>query len=115
MARFLADVAHPAVKANLDVSHLALAHTRPEEVGKLKGRIAHSHFSDCDGKKHGDLPPGRGVVDFPPYLAAMKDAAFEGTISIELEFAPDPSRIVDWVTEAYEATDRLMQAQSLRG
>ena len=22
----------------------------------LQGRIAHVHFSDCDGKKHGDLP-----------------------------------------------------------
>jgi D-psicose/D-tagatose/L-ribulose 3-epimerase len=115
MARFLDDVGHPAVKANLDVSHLALAHTRPEEVSKLKGRIAHAHFSDCDGKKHGDLPPGRGVVDFPPYLAAMKAAGFNGTVSIELEFAPDPSRIVDWVTEAYQSTDRLMRAQSLRG
>jgi D-psicose/D-tagatose/L-ribulose 3-epimerase len=114
MLRFLDDVGHPAVKANLDVSHLALVHAQPAEVAKLKGRIAHAHFSDCDGKKHGDLPPGRGVVDFPPYLAAMREARFTGTVSIELEFAPDPARIVDWVTEAYLATDRLMQAQGLR-
>ena len=114
MARFLTDVSHPAVKANLDVSHLALSHTKADEIANLRGRIAHSHFSDCDGKKHGDLPPGRGVVDFPPYLAAMKSAGFEGTVSIELEFAPDPSQIVDWVTEAYTATDRLLRAQDLR-
>jgi sugar phosphate isomerase/epimerase len=114
MAKFLADVDHPAVKANLDVSHLELSHSPASDIAKLKGRIAHSHFSDCDGKKHGDLPPGRGVVDFPPYLAAMKDSGFTGTISIELEFAPDPSKIVDWVTEAYRETDRLMQAQGIR-
>src|SRR5579872_7241887 len=105
MARFLDDVNHPVVKANLDVSHLALSHTHADEIARLKGRIAHAHFSDCDGKKHGDLPPGRGVVDFPPYLAAMKAAGFEGTVSVELEFAPDPSQIVSWVTEAYTATD----------
>ena len=80
----------------------------------MKGRIAHVHLSDCDGKKHGDLPPGRGVVDFPPYLTHMQAAGFKGTISIELEFAPNPDRIVDWVTEAYRETDKLMQAQALR-
>jgi sugar phosphate isomerase/epimerase len=114
MVRFLNDVGHPAVKANLDVSHLALVRAAPGEIGNLKGRIAHAHFSDCDGKKHGDLPPGRGVVDFPPYLAQMNAAGFTGTVSIELEFAPDPDKILDWVTEAYRETDKLMQAQGLR-
>jgi sugar phosphate isomerase/epimerase len=114
MVRFLNDVGHPAVKANLDVSHLALVHAGAGEILELEGRIAHAHFSDCDGKKHGDLPPGRGVVDFPPYLAHMKAAGFDGTVSIELEFAPDPDKIVDWVTEAYRETDKLMQAQDLR-
>ena len=108
MVRLLDDVAHPAVKANLDISHLALVHAPAEQIGQLKGRIAHCHLSDCDGRKHGDLPPGRGVVDFPPYLAQMKAAGFNGTVSIELEFAPDPAKIVEWVTEAYRAADRLL-------
>jgi D-psicose/D-tagatose/L-ribulose 3-epimerase len=114
MSQFLKDVDHPAVKANLDVSHLALVQAGAGEILELEGRIAHAHFSDCDGKKHGDLPPGRGVVDFPPYLAHMKAAGFTGTVSIELEFAPNPDKIVDWVTEAYRETDKLMQAQGLR-
>jgi D-psicose/D-tagatose/L-ribulose 3-epimerase len=115
MKRFLDEVGHPAVKANLDISHLSLVHAPAEQIAELGGRIAHCHLSDCDGKRHGDLPPGRGVVNFPPYLSQMKAAGFDGTISIELEFAPDPAKIVDWVTEAYTATDRLMQQQSLRG
>ncbi|MCU1233267.1 MAG: sugar phosphate isomerase/epimerase [Candidatus Solibacter sp.] len=114
MIRFLDEVAHPAVKANVDVSHLALAHTRPEDVTQLSGRIAHVHFSDCDGTKHGDLPPGRGVVDFPPYLKALNDAGFEGTVSIELEYSPEPDRIAEWVTEAYRETDKLMQSLGIR-
>jgi D-psicose/D-tagatose/L-ribulose 3-epimerase len=108
MRQFLDDVAHPAARANVDISHLALAKDAPETLKRLNGRMAHVHLSDCDGRKHGDLPPGRGVVNFPPYLRALADNGFDGTISIELEYSPEPDRIVDWVREAYTATDRLM-------
>jgi sugar phosphate isomerase/epimerase len=114
MLRFLQDVDHPAVQANIDVSHLQLSGTPPEELRRLKGRATHVHLSDCDGKVHGDLPPGRGVVDFPPYLREIKELSIDGVVSIELEYSPDPVRIVEWVREAYEATDRLMRQISLR-
>lgn len=114
MSQFLADVGHPAAKANVDISHLVLAHNKPDELSRLAGRIAHVHLSDCDGWVHGDLPPGRGVVDFPPYLKALQDAGFSGTVSIELEYSPEPDKIVDWVKEAYDSTDRLMTGLGLR-
>jgi sugar phosphate isomerase/epimerase len=115
MLRFLDDVNHPAVLANIDVSHLQLSHTAPEELRRLKGRATHVHLSDCDGKVHGDLPPGRGVVDFVPYLKEIKALGIDGAVSIELEYSPQPDRIVEWVREAYEATDRLMRQVGLRG
>ena len=59
MVRFVDDVDHPAVQANIDVSHLLLADVAPEELRRLKGKAIHVHISDCDGKVHGDLPPGR--------------------------------------------------------
>ncbi len=115
MARFLGEVDHPAVKANLDISHLALARQPAALVEKLRGKVAHVHLSDCDGKVHGDLPPGRGVVDFPPYLEAIKNLNIpEAAISLELEYSPEPDRIVEWVTEAYEKTSSLMRAAGLR-
>jgi D-psicose/D-tagatose/L-ribulose 3-epimerase len=114
MVRFLDDVAHPAAKANVDISHLLLSRTPASEVRRLEGRIGHVHLSDCDGQKHGDLPPGRGVVDFPPYLDALRAAGFDGTVSIELEYSPEPARIVDWVREAYTATDGMMRALGIR-
>jgi sugar phosphate isomerase/epimerase len=115
MVRFLDAVNHPAVKANIDVSHLQLSGTAPEELRRLKGRAVHVHLSDCDGKVHGDLPPGRGVVDFPPYLREIRDLGIDGAVSIELEYSPQPERIVEWVREAYQATDRLMRDAGLRG
>jgi D-psicose/D-tagatose/L-ribulose 3-epimerase len=115
MARFLDDVDRHNVKANLDLSHLALARQPAALVEKLRGRIAHVHISDCDGKVHGDLPPGRGVVDFPPYLQAIKALDIpDMTISIELEYSPEPAKIVEWVSEAYEKTATLMRRAGLR-
>lgn len=115
MVRFLDDVNLPAVKANLDISHLVLAHQPPSAVEALRGRVGHVHISDCDGKVHGDLPPGRGVVDFPPYLQAIKRLGIDDvTIAVELEYSPDPEHIVEWVAEAHDKTAALLQAAGLR-
>jgi D-psicose/D-tagatose/L-ribulose 3-epimerase len=113
MIEFLDEVDHLHVKANLDISHLHLSKS-PADFSRLRGRVAHVHLSDCDGKKHGDLPPGRGVVPFQPYLAALRDIGYQGVISIELEYAPEPGKIMDWVREAYARTAELMHAAGLR-
>jgi sugar phosphate isomerase/epimerase len=115
MVRYLDDVNLPSVKANIDVSHLVLSKVKPEELRRLRGRAGHVHLSDCDGKRHGDLPPGRGVVPFEPYLREIKALEIDGVVSIELEYSPEPDKIVEWVAEAYRETDRLMQAVGLRG
>jgi D-psicose/D-tagatose/L-ribulose 3-epimerase len=114
MVRFIDEVNHPAVRANIDVSHLQLAKVAPEELRRLKGKAIHVHISDCDGKIHGDLPPGRGVVDFGPYLREIKSLGIDGAVSIELEYSPEPAKIAEWVEEAYTATDRLMKEANLR-
>src|SRR5438874_13386111 len=115
MFHFLDGVNHPAVRANIDVSHLQLSGTKAEELRRLKGKAIPVHISDCDGKVHGDLPPGRGVVDFGPYLREIKDLGIDGAVSIELEYSPEPDKIAEWVKEAYTATDRLMKQANLRG
>lgn len=114
MNQFLADVNHSAARANIDISHLALVRNSAEEIRKLAGRVAHVHLSDCDGKKHGDLPPGRGTVNFPPYLKALAGSGFAGSVSIELEYSPEPDKIVDWVREAYESTNKMMSELGIR-
>lgn len=114
MVRFVNECGHRRVRANIDISHLVLSGTSPAEVRKLKGKAIHVHLSDCDGKVHGDLPPGRGVVKFAPYLQAIKELKIDGVISIELEYAPDPGKIVEWVEEAYRETARLMELAGMR-
>jgi sugar phosphate isomerase/epimerase len=115
MLRLLDDVGLPNVMANCDISHLHLVHAPLSDVARMTGRIAHVHLSDCDGKVHGDLPPGRGVTPVKDYLGAIRDTGFDRTVSIELEFAPRPERIVEWVEEAYRETDRIMRELNCRG
>lgn len=114
MVAFLDEVQHPALQANIDISHMHLMHQPASELRKLHGRAIHVHLSDCDGLKHGDLPPGRGVVDFVPYLQEIQALQIDGSLSIELEYSPEPDRIYEWVAEAYQTTDRLLQQIGLR-
>jgi len=116
MLRFLDEVDLPdTVLANCDISHLHLMKIKPADVRRLTGRIAHVHLSDCDGKVHGDLPPGRGVTPIARYLEQIRETGFDRTVSIELEYAPDPARIVEWVEEAYEKTNAIIQKLACRG
>lgn len=114
LVRFVKEVDHPAVRANADISHLHLSHASFDEVKKLTGLIGHIHLSDCDGEKHGDLPAGRGVTPIKDYLAAIRDTGYDGTVSIELEYSPDPEKIVEWTTEAYRETAKIMRELGVR-
>ena len=114
LVRFVREVDHPAVRANADISHLHLSNASFEDVAKLKGLIGHIHLSDCDGKVHGDLPAGRGVTPIKEYLQAIVDTGYDGTVSIELEYSPDPEAIVDWTREAYEGTAAIMDELGVR-
>ena len=114
MVRFVDDCAHARVRANIDISHLVLSDCSPAEVRKLKGKAVHVHLSDCDGKVHGDLPPGRGVVKFAPYLQAIKELEIDGVVSVELEYSSEPEKIVEWVEIAYHEAAKLMDLVGLR-
>src|SRR5213075_956056 len=108
LVRFVKEIDHPAVRANADISHLHLSNASFDDVAKLKGLIGHIHLSDCDGKVHGDLPAGMGVTPIKEYLTAIVETGYDGTVSIELEYSPDPDKIVEWTQEAYDGTARIM-------
>jgi D-psicose/D-tagatose/L-ribulose 3-epimerase len=114
LVRFVREIDHPAVRANADISHLHLSNASFEDVKKLTGLIGHIHLSDCDGKVHGDLPAGMGVTPIREYLAAIRDTGYDGTVSIELEYSPDPDKIVEWTEEAYRETAKIMREIGVR-
>jgi sugar phosphate isomerase/epimerase len=114
LVRFVREVDHPAVRANADISHLHLSNASFEDVKKLTGLIGHIHLSDCDGKVHGDLPAGMGVTPIKEYLQAIVDTGYQGTVSIELEYSPDPDKIVEWAQRAYDGTAAIMRELGVR-
>jgi D-psicose/D-tagatose/L-ribulose 3-epimerase len=108
LARLIRRVGHPAVKANADISHLHLSGASFADVGVLAGLIGHVHMSDCNGRVHGDLPPGRGVTPIKEYLQAIVDTGFSGTVSVELERSPHPEQMIELVEEAYRGAAAIM-------
>jgi len=99
--RFIDDVNHPALQANIDVSHLCLSHVCAAELRRLKGKAIHVHISDCDGqeaRRSSARAAGRGR--FLPYLAgAIKELGTRRAASrlmLEL-FPPSRTRSKDWV------------------
>ena len=114
LARFVRDVDRPNFLANADISHLHLSDASFEDVKELTGMIGHIHLSDCNGETHGDLPAGHGVTPIKEYLQAIVDTGYEGTVSIELEYSPEPDKIVEWVEEAYRGTAGIMSEIGVR-
>ena len=114
LVRFVKEIDHPAVRANADISHLHLSDCAFDEVAEMKGLIGHIHLSDCDGKVHGDMPAGMGVTPIKEYLAAIRDTGYDGTVSIELEYAPNPDEIVAWAQKAYDGTAAIMRELGVR-
>jgi len=80
----------------------------------MKGKAIHVHLSDCEARCTATCPPGRGRGEIAPYLQAIKELAIDGVVAIELEYAPDPKKVVQWVEEAYGATAKLMDLAGLR-
>jgi D-psicose/D-tagatose/L-ribulose 3-epimerase len=114
LVRLIRQIDHPAVLANADISHLHLSGASVADVGLLAGMIGHVHMSDCDGKVHGDLPPGRGVTPIAAYLQAIVDAGFGGTVSIELERSPHPEQMAELVEDAYRGASAIMAELGVR-
>jgi D-psicose/D-tagatose/L-ribulose 3-epimerase len=114
LVRFVNEVNVPAVLANADISHLHLSDASFADVALMKGMIGHIHLSDCDGKVHGDMPAGMGVTPIKEYLQAIVDTGYEGTVSIELEYAPEGTEIIPWAQRAYDGTAAIMRDVGVR-
>jgi sugar phosphate isomerase/epimerase len=88
--RLMDEVREPALGLNFDPSHLFRADENPEEVaGRWGAHIATSHFRDCASRERQVGPPetqipGRGIVDIPATLRALRDAGYAGPLNLEV-------------------------------
>lgn len=81
----------PELRMTLDLGHAQLLtreNTSFAFLQKYPQRIRHMHLHDNRGGNSPDadlhLPVGHGIIDFPSIFAAVRSAAYCGTITLEL-------------------------------
>jgi sugar phosphate isomerase/epimerase len=85
---------NPLIGTCLDTGHLIRAaqlgdRLDPAEQIRLMGnRNFGLHLKDHDNKEHRDVVYGKGTLDVPGVLKALRDVKFHGMISIEYEANP---------------------------
>jgi sugar phosphate isomerase/epimerase len=88
--RLMDEVREPALGLNFDPSHLFRANEEPQDVAHQWGsRIITSHFRDCASREQKVGPPenqipGRGMVDLPATLRALRDVGYAGPLNLEV-------------------------------
>jgi sugar phosphate isomerase/epimerase len=106
---------NPLIGSCLDTGHLIRAaqlgkNLDPVEQIRIMGdRNFGLHLKDHDNKDHRDVVFGKGVLDVPGVLKALRDVKFKGLISIEYEAnEKDPSGDVrDCVAVVKESVKKL--------
>jgi sugar phosphate isomerase/epimerase len=100
---------HQLIGACLDTGHLIRAaqlgkKLDPAEQVRVMGkRNFGMHLKDHDNKRRTDVVYGKGVLDVPAVLKALREVKFQGLISIEYEANPDdPSPDVKACLDAFK-------------
>jgi sugar phosphate isomerase/epimerase len=106
---------HPLIGSCLDTGHLI----RAEQLGKkldpaaevrvMGARNFGMHLKDHDNQQKTDVVYGKGALDVPAILKALKDVKFAGYISLEYEAhaenpAPDMRACLGVLKQAIKAT-----------
>ena len=73
MKQFIDDINAPNMVVNIDLGHLNILRTSPEELSILKDRIVHVHISDNDGLVHTNSIIGEGNTDIGWYIKKLLD------------------------------------------
>jgi protein FrlC len=79
----------------LDNGHAHVVGESAADVVRLLGdKLFHVHVDDNDGVRDQHLVPGEGNFEFPPFIAALQGAGYDGYLAAELSwdytFDPDP-------------------------
>ena len=94
LGRILRDVNSPHLRANWDLANAAMMNEVPFPDGyrEVAGLISHVHVKDVKrDPSSGQLswaPVGSGIIDWPGQLRALREAQYQGTMSIETHFRP---------------------------
>jgi sugar phosphate isomerase/epimerase len=85
MLQLLSHLPHPRLGVNLDLGHAWLTdESVPDTVRQLAPWLWHVHFEDFPRGEHRHLPPGEGDMPLREIHAALQQAGYDGTYTIDL-------------------------------
>ena len=89
----------------LDTTHAMIAgHDPLEQLNIAADRLFCLHLHDCDGQRDCHWVPGRGIIDWDPFIARLDELQFAGTRTIEAAATEDTADEV--LTGAFEVARR---------
>lgn len=93
--RYVQEVDHPHVRLLVDAYHWGLDNDSYDDIVTMGPLLHHVHIATIENR----LPPGFEPCDFTGFLSALKEAGYDGPISIEAQWE-DVERDAD---RAYES------------
>ncbi len=85
---WLEALALPGLGLMLDSYHMRHEDPSPTEaLASAREHLLHIHISDTDRR-----PPGRGAIDFPRFLQALRGLGYDGFLTVEIEQTPDSAQ-----------------------
>lgn len=88
-------VNHPSIRLLADFYHMMQEEEGPDAILKAGSTIHHCHIAE----KVKRTPPGTQGDDFRPYLQALKQAGYNGGISIECRWEDMDKQLPDAILE----------------
>jgi len=109
----IAAINSPAVGIAFDTSHANVEGIDlPAAVREFGDLICCTHISDNDGSDDQHLMPGGGSIEWPPFIAALREVAYDGLFNLEIpgESHPDPQVRSMKLRHALDVASRLVEA-----
>lgn len=115
LGRILKDVNSPHLRGNWDPGNAATLGETPYPDGyeAVKGLFAHMHAKDVrkDPKtgKYRWAPVGGGMIDWKGQIKALREAKYDGTLSLETHYRRPDGNKVESTRESLEGLLKIMK------
>ena len=114
LGRVLRDVNSPSLRGNWDPGNAAMLHEvpYPDGYGAVRGLFAHMHIKDVRKEPAtGRLvwaPVGGGFIDWQGQLEAVKQAGYDGTLSLETHYRRKDGNRAESTRESLEGLLKVL-------
>ncbi len=116
LGRILREINSPSLRGNWDPGNAAMLDEvpYPDGYGAVRGLFAHMHIKDVKkDPRTGKLawaPVGAGFVDYKGQFKALRDDAYDGTMSLETHYRRPDRNAVESTRESLEGLLKILKA-----